>query len=319
MMMLSVGTDGSVMVMEAALLSEDCPTVCPHPSGQETSSTMTDTRWQPLRPPAQVEHRGGMEPARVLITGASSGIGAALARLYAARGARLVLIARDGERLDAIANEVRGTAIAGDIADPVVSAAAVAHAQNAWGGLDVVIANAGYALRGDITHLAHQDLRRQFDTNVFGVVATIQATMPLIQASRGRLVIIGSVAGTVSTSDSIAYAMSKAALRPLAEGLRQHLCTTGVSVTLITPGLVVSDIDRRDHAGRLDSTQMPSPSRLAMPTPVAARKILRSIDRRRRETIITWHAWFLLGAWRWCPWLVRPFLHRARSRRGHDT
>src|SRR5687768_8104666 len=111
-----------------------------------------------------------MEPARVLITGASSGIGAALARLYAARGARLVLIARDGERLNAVASEVGGIAIAGDIADPVVSAAAAAHAQNAWGGLDVVIANAGYALRGDITRLAHQDLRRQFETNVFGVL-----------------------------------------------------------------------------------------------------------------------------------------------------
>lgn len=260
-----------------------------------------------------------MEPARVLITGASSGIGAALARLYAARGAKLILIARDSERLDVVASEVRGLAIAGDIADPAVSAAAAAHAQNAWGGLDVVIANAGYALRGDITRLAHQDLRRQFDTNVFGVLATLQATMPLLQASRGRLVIIGSVAGTVTTSDSIAYAMSKAALRPLAEGLRQHLRPTGVSVTLITPGLVVSDIDRRDHAGRLVSAQMPSTSRLAMPALVAARKILRAIDRRRAETIITWHAWFLLSAWRWCPWLVRPFLNRARSRRGHDT
>lgn len=260
-----------------------------------------------------------MEPARVLITGASSGIGAALAWLYAARGARLVLIARDGERLNAVANEVRGIAIAGDIADPAVSAAAVAHAQNAWGGLDVVIANAGYALRGDVTRLAHQDLRRQFDTNVFGVLATIQATMPLIQAARGRLVIIGSVAGTVTTSDSIAYAMSKAALRPLAEGLRQHLRTTGVSVTLITPGLVDSNIDRRDQAGRLDSAQRPSSSRLAMPAPVAARKIMRAIDRRWTETTITWHAWFLLRAWRWCPWLVRPFLNLARSRRGHDT
>lgn len=280
---------------------------------------MTDPRWWPLRPPAQAEHRRDMEPARVLITGASSGIGAALARLYAARGARLVLIARDGERLAAVATEVRGIAIAGDIADPAVSAAAAAHAQSAWGGLDVIVANAGYALRGDITRLAHQDLRRQFDTNVFGVLTTIQATLPLVQASRGRLVIIGSVAGTVSTSDSIAYAMSKAALRPLAEGLRQHLRSTGVSVTLITPGLVVSDIDRRDQAGRLDSALMPPPSRLAMPTPVAARRILRAIDRRRTETIITWHAWLLLGAWRWCPWLVRPFLNRARSRGGHDS
>jgi short-subunit dehydrogenase len=113
--------------------------------------------------------------------------------------------------------------------------------------------------------------------------------------------------------------MSKAALRPLADGLRQHLRPTGVSVTLIIPGLVVSDIDRRDRAGHLDPTLMTSPSRLAMPTPMAARKILRAIDQRRREAIITWHAWLLLGAWRWCPWLVRPFLNRVHSRGGRNT
>ncbi len=254
-----------------------------------------------------------MQAERVLITGASSGIGAALAGLYAERDAKVILIARASERLQTVAEAVRGTAFSGDVADPSVLAAAMTHAKDALGGLDVVIANAGYALRGDFANLTTADIRRQFDTNVFGVLETIHATLPLLRASGGRLVIIGSIAGTVATRGSFAYAMSKAALRPLADGLRAELAECGVSVTLITPGLIVSDIERRDRAGTLVPKLTPTASRLAMPTQRAARRILCAIDRRRAEAVITWHAWFLLLTWHWCPWLVRPFLIRGRS------
>jgi len=257
-----------------------------------------------------------MASERVLITGASSGIGAALAHQYAQRGAKVVLVARPSERLQSVTTAVHGIAFPGDVADPVVIANAVTYAQDTLEGLDVVIANAGYALRGDLSDLTMADIRRQFETNVFGVLTTIQATLPLLRATRGRLVIIGSVAGSVTTRGAIAYAMSKAALRPVAEGLRLELAGSGVSVTLITPGLIVSDIDHRDHFGALIPGLAPTPSRWAMPTSDAARKIVRAIDRRRTEAVITWHAWFLLLAWHWCPCLVRPFLAHDRSR--HD-
>jgi uncharacterized protein len=249
-----------------------------------------------------------MTSERVLITGASSGIGAALAALYAGRGARLALIARDADRLQAVASATNGTPFIGDVGDPATTTSAARHARQAWDGLDVVVANAGYALRGDVTTLPLDDLRRQFATNVFGVVATIQATLPLLRATRGRLVIIGSLAGTVAVRDTTAYAMSKAALRPLVEGLRQELTGSGVSVTLITPGLVLSDINRRDRDGRFAPEIIAPHQRWAMPAARAARRILWAVDQRRPEAVITWHAWFLLLAWRWCPWLVRPFL-----------
>jgi short-subunit dehydrogenase len=254
---------------------------------------------------------------RVLITGASSGLGAALAQRYARRGARLALLARDGARLDAVARAVDGHAFVGDVADPEVIAAAAAHALQEWGGLDVVVANAGYALGGTFDSLTLADVRRQFETNVFGVLTTITATLPSLRAARGRLAIIGSLAGTVAPPGTIAYAMSKAALRPLADGLRMELARAGVSVTLITPGMVVSDIRRRDRAGHLDpAITGPEPSWMAMPAEVAARRIQRAIDRRSSEAVITLHAKALLLAWRWLPGVVRMFLGRARS--GND-
>lgn len=255
-----------------------------------------------------------MNRERVLITGASAGIGAALARRYAGRGARVLLVARRADRLQALAAELSGLVCSGDIADPATSAAAVALAQQEWGGLDVIVANAGFAVAGNVEALACEDYRRQFATNVLGVVALVQAALPALRASRGRIAIVGSVAGTVPMPGTSAYGMSKAALRPFAEALRMELAGCGVSVTLLTPGLVVSDIRRTDNHGIFDPAAVDRvPASLAMPTDAAAKRMVRAIDRRRREVVITWHGWFLLLLWRTMPWLMRPILARARS------
>ncbi|HXD97942.1 MAG TPA: SDR family NAD(P)-dependent oxidoreductase, partial [Candidatus Acidoferrum sp.] len=181
----------------------------------------------------------------VLITGASSGIGAALAREFARQGADVVLLARRADRLAALAREIEGTGrralvVTADVTVDGDLDRAVASTEAAFGRLDVVIANAGFGVVGPVESLTLDDYRRQFETNVFGVLRTVQATLTLLKASRGRLVILGSVAGHIATPGSSPYSMSKFAVRALAEALGHELAPTGVSVTLISPGFVES-------------------------------------------------------------------------------
>jgi short-subunit dehydrogenase len=239
------------------------------------------------------------ENPRVLITGASSGIGAALAENYARRGARLLLLARRSERLAELAERLRvtGAEVSIQTAD-VTHEGAVARAIADWAGesgIDIVIANAGYSVTGPLTRLTLADYRRQFETNVFGVLRTVQESLPALRAAHGRLVIIGSVAGYVAAPGASAYAMSKFAVRALAESLRGELGREGIGVTLVSPAYIDSDIRRTDnrglfHAGASD----PIPAWLRMRTPQAARVIVRAIARGQDEVIVTFHGKLLV-------------------------
>lgn len=251
---------------------------------------------------------------RVLITGASAGIGAALARAYHARGARLLLMARRCDRLDAMASEMGALISCGDVCNPAEVQLAIDYAQDSLGGLDVVVANAGFAVAGRVETLTMEDFRRQLETNVLGVIATVRAALPLLRIASGRLAIVGSMAGSVPVPGTAAYSLSKAAVRILAEVLALELKGSGVSVTLLTPGMIESDIRKTDNFGIFHPEATDHvPRWVVMPVDKAAGIMVRAIDRRKREQIITWHAVFLLSAWRWLPWLMRPMLAKQRS------
>jgi short-subunit dehydrogenase len=256
----------------------------------------------------------------VLVTGASAGIGAAVARELALHGANLVLAARRRDRLDALAAELRARvkaiAVTADVTRDGDLEAAVAEAERTFGGLDIAVANAGFAVTGRIERLTLDDHRRQLETNLFGVLRTIYAALPALKRSRGQLAIMGSVAGHVPTPGTAPYNMSKFALRALAEALHDELAPEGVGVTLLSPGFVVSDIGRVDNKGvRHEEDRSSAPAWLLVPTDRAAREIVAAIETRRREAIIGGHAKLAVFLYRHFPWLIRAALHLRGTRR----
>lgn len=242
----------------------------------------------------------------VLITGASSGIGAALAREFARRGANLILAARRTERLDTLAEELSGPtrkalACRCDVTRDGDMEHAVALALETFGSLDIVIANAGFGVVGSVEELTLDSYRRQFETNIYGVLRTAKAALPELKKSKGRIAIVGSVNGYIALAGNSAYAMSKFAVRALADSLRAEMAPLGVSVTHIAPGFVTSEIRLVDNEGHLHAgVNDPIVKWIRMPADRAARDIAKAVIRRRSEAVITGHGKLLV-------WLFRHF------------
>lgn len=253
----------------------------------------------------------------VLITGASSGIGAGLAREFANRGWRVALVARRLDKLELLAAEIRaagGNASVhrGDVTVDGSLAAVIQQLaeQGVWPS--VVVANAGFGVVGKAQTLTLEDYRRQFETNVFGVIRTLHECLPALTHTRGRFVIMGSVAGHLSGAGSSPYAMSKFAVRALAEALHADLRSVGVGCTLISPGFVDSDIRRVDNRGGLHAdVNDPIPPWLRMRTDRAANAMVRAILSGKREAIITFHGRVIIFFARHFPRFTRWALLRG--------
>ena len=176
-----------------------------------------------------------------LITGASSGIGAATARLAAAAGYRLVLAARSADKLAELASELGGAeralAVECDVTEWEQQQAMVAAALDRFGRLDVVFANAGFGAARGFLNETPEHWRSMVLTNVYGAALTIRATMTVLQEARGHLLLTGSVAGRRALPGSL-YSCTKWAVTAMGEAARQELERHGVRVTLIEPGMV---------------------------------------------------------------------------------
>lgn len=236
----------------------------------------------------------------VLITGASSGIGAGMAREFAAQGAHLILAARRVDRLQSLAQDLTSSErhvifYPCDVRKDGDLERVVAGAREKLGKIDIVVANAGFLVLGDFEDLSLDDYRHQLETNVFGVLRTLYATLEDLRKTKGRLVIMGSVRGYISTAGASAYSMSKFALRALADCLRLELASSEVSVTLISPGYVESELRQIDNQGVWHPEfQEYVPRKLLLPTQKAARRIVRAIYQRRREKIVSFYAYLLI-------------------------
>jgi len=176
-----------------------------------------------------------------LITGASSGIGAATARHAAAEGYRLVLAARTRQRLEELAAELggdgRALAVECDVGEWDQQERMVARTIDAFGRIDVVFANAGFGARRGFTEETPEFWRSMVLTNVLGAAYTIQATINALRTAKGHLILTSSVAGRRVLPGSF-YSATKHAVTAMGEAARQELSDSGVRLTVIEPGMV---------------------------------------------------------------------------------
>ncbi|MEN3285208.1 MAG: hypothetical protein V7607_6348 [Solirubrobacteraceae bacterium] len=183
-----------------------------------------------------------------LITGTSSGLGRALAQAALEHGHRVVATARSTDRIAELEREFpdRALAVPLDVTDADQARAAIDAALRAFGRIDVVVNNAGYGALGALEELSDDELRRQFDTNVFGALNVTRAVLPQLRRQRsGHIVQLSSLSGVVPNAGEGAYAGSKSALEGLSESLAKEVAHLGIRVTIVEPGPF-----RTDFAGR---------------------------------------------------------------------
>jgi NADP-dependent 3-hydroxy acid dehydrogenase YdfG len=185
-----------------------------------------------------------------LITGASTGIGAATARRAAEAGYRLVLAARSEDKLEALAREVDGLAVRCDVTEWEDQEALVRRALDEYGRIDVAFANAGFGGPRGFEKYEPAFMRDMVLTNVLGVAYTIRATMPALRDASGHLLLTSSVAGRRALPGSL-YSATKFAVTAMGEAARLDFNDTGVRVTLIEPGM--TDTPFFDSPIRMDA------------------------------------------------------------------
>jgi len=255
------------------------------------------------------------------ITGASSGIGAALALEIARRGGDLVLTARREERLREVAEQAmkfgsRALPLKCDVSREGDLDKAVQEAVDHFGRIDYVVANAGFGVAGRVDRLGIEDFRRQFETNVFGVLRTVQATRDYLVKSKGCIGIIGSVNGYISMPGISAYGMSKCAVHGLAEALCHEFKPLGVGVVLIVPGFIETEIRKVDSKGAFrPEVRDYVPRWLRLPAGKAARQIASALHSRQRIRIITAHGKTIIFLQRHFPGLINFLVSRFGAKK----
>ena len=196
--------------------------------------------------------------AVALITGASSGIGAATAATLAAAGARLILTGRDPRKLAAVASRTGGTAIAADLTDPEEAARVAGEAVSQAGRVDVLISNAGTGWAGQISELSAEKAAELVNLNLLAPIQLARLLAPaMAERGRGRLVFVSSIAGATGVRNEAVYAAAKAGLNCFAESLSYELAGRGVGVSIVLPGVV--DTPFFSRRGRRYDRRWPAP------------------------------------------------------------
>lgn len=225
----------------------------------------------------------------VLITGASGGIGGAIARELAWRGASLILVNRDGDRLERLATELRGSggkvlALTGDIAQPGMPACLIEQALEQAGSIDILINCAGVQNFGFFAQERAADTAMLFQVNTITPIALVNAVLPhMLARGTGKIVNVGSIFGSIGFPCFASYSASKFALRGFSEALRRELAGSGVGVTYVAPRFTKTAFNRNVVARMANALKMNQDE----PESVAA-SVIATIERDDRERYLGW-------------------------------
>ncbi|MES1944444.1 short-chain dehydrogenase/reductase SDR [Salinisphaera sp. PC39] len=217
----------------------------------------------------------------VIVTGASAGVGAATARLFAAEGARVVLAARSAEPLRALAGELgdRAIAVPTDVADPAACAALIDTALDATGRIDVLVNNAGCNHRGAVADLDVEHIERILDINLKAPLRLSRLALPHLMRQGGAIVNVASLAGRVPVDHEASYSASKFGLRAFSRALGEELAGTGVTVSAVSPGPIDTGFIM-DHLDQVPDLVFSQPMSTAEEV---ARQVLACAADGRRE------------------------------------
>ena len=251
--------------------------------------------------------RRSLDDCRVLVTGASSGLGRELALALARRRAKVLVTGRREDLLQPLVDECRrlgadASCVAGDVSEPACRRDLIAAAHKRWGGLDVLVNNAGVSAHGRFADGDETTLRRILEVNFFAAVELTRLALPLLRAGRRPAILnIGSILGHRAAPLNSEYSASKAALRGWSEALRAELAREGVDVLQVSPGTIGTEFF--DHLLAKRGNLPWGRARCISPA-AAAEQIVRALERGRREIFPNWRGRALVLANRLCPALV---------------
>ncbi len=253
----------------------------------------------------------------VWITGASSGIGKAMAFEWAGLGYKIALSSRRKELLETVAKEIRhaggeALVVPCDIMEETAIEQTDRQIIASWGRLDVVVANAGFGVFGSIEKLTAKDWNRQLQGNVTGLALTVKYALPHLKKNNGRIGLVGSVGAFLPNPNIGAYGASKAAVHAIGLTLQVELMGTGVSCTTMHPGFVVSEIARIDNEGVWHPERPdPRPANLMWPTDKAAIVMVKAMLKRKQTFVFTGHGKVFVWLQRWFPGLMRQIISKS--------
>jgi NAD(P)-dependent dehydrogenase (short-subunit alcohol dehydrogenase family) len=236
--------------------------------------------------------RRNMSGRKLVITGAARGIGEKVARLAAARGARIALIGLEPDRLRALADDLGPAASwhEADVRDGAALRSAIDECATVMGGIDAVVANAGVAAYGTLRQANEESFERVLDINLNGVFRTLKYSTPHLERSRGHAMVVASAISFTPLAGLASYAASKAGVEMLALAYRQEVAHLGITVGIVHPSWIDTDLVRGAEAD-LPSFQelrakLPYPGNVTTSVDRAAAAIVKGLVRRRSRVYV---------------------------------
>jgi short-subunit dehydrogenase len=257
--------------------------------------------------------RRNLHGLRAIVTGASSGIGRALAIELARAGAQSVLVARSGDKLADVRAATReagtqASVVVGDVTSGETRRSALELAHSEYGGLDLLVNNAGISGSGDFAHGSPTVLRKIFDVNFFAAVEFVREALPMLRNGASPMIVnVGSILGHRGIPYTSEYCASKFALTGWSQSLRAELSGQGVDVLLVSPG--TTDTGLANHLVE-QRVKLPWAGMKGVTAESVARAMVSAIERGKHEIVPNWRGWWMLLAHRVSPNFVDAVMAR---------